>query len=80
MEERFTQYIEAKFPADGKRGTSGVIHAAYAEKIKQCLKNPDKFSKGFRFFVREKNFRTFELPSLGLKDVLVIPRSKNKEV
>ena len=80
MEEKFIQYIEAKFPSDGKRGTSGVIHVAYADKIKQCLKNPNNFSKEFRFFVRKKKFRTFELPSLGLKDVLVIPRSENKEV
>ena len=79
MEEKFTKYIEAKFPCDGKRGTSGVIRAAYADKIKQYLKNPKKFAKEFCYFVRKKNFRTFELPSLGLKDVLVIPRSENKE-
>ena len=80
IEEKFAQYIKAKFPSDGKRGSSGVIHAAYADKIKQCLKDPEKFPKEFRYFVRKKNFRTFELPSLGLKDVLVIPRSENKEV
>ena len=46
MEGKFTQYIEAKFPSDGKRGTSGVIHAAYADKIKQCiLKIPTIFQK-----------------------------------
>ena len=51
MEEEFTHavatYTEAKFPSDGKRGTSGVIHAAYAEKIKKCLKNPNKFPKHY---------------------------------
>ena len=26
-------------PADGKCGTSGVVHAAYAEKIKQGFSN-----------------------------------------
>ena len=36
MEEKSTQYIEAKVPSDGKRGTSGVKHAACAHKIKQC--------------------------------------------
>ena len=79
MEQKFTEYVEAKFPSDGKRGTSGA-HAAYANKIKQCLKNAENFRKEFRYFVRKKNFRTFELPSLGLKDVLVIPRSENKKV
>ena len=81
MEEKFTEYIEAKFPCDGKRGTSGVIRAAYADKIKQYLTNPEKFAKEFRYFVRKKNFRTFELPSLGLKlRRFVIPRSENEEV
>ena len=47
MEENFTQYIEIKFPSDGKRGTSGVIHAAYADKIKQCIKNLNNFPKEF---------------------------------
>ena len=36
MEEKSTQYIEAKVPSDSKCGTSGVKHAAYAHKIKQC--------------------------------------------
>ena len=29
---------------------------------------------------KKEIFQTFKLPSLGLKDVLVIPRSENKEV
>ena len=72
MKEMFTQYIEDKFPSDGKHGTSVVIHAAYAGKIKQCLKDPKKFPKEFLYLVRKKNFQTFELPSLGLKDVFLI--------
>ena len=56
MEEKFTPYIEAKFPSYGERGTSGVIHAAYADKIKQYLKDPEKFPKEFRYFVRKKFF------------------------
>ena len=58
MEEKSTQYIEAKFPSDGKRGTSGVKHAAYAHKIKQCIKNPENFPKEFRYFV-ERKFSNF---------------------
>ena len=56
MEEKFAQYIEAKFPSDGKCRTSGVIHAAYADKIKQCRKDPEKFPKEFHYFVRKKIF------------------------
>ena len=80
MEEKFTQYIEVKFLSDGKQGTSEVVCTAYADKIKQCLKNPDKFLKGFHYFIRKKNFQTFVPPSSGLKDALVIPRNENKEV
>ena len=32
MEEKFNQYIEARFTPGSKRGTSGVINAAFAEK------------------------------------------------
>ena len=56
MEEKFAQYIKAKFPSDGKHRTSGIIHAAYADQIKQCLKDPKKFPKEFRYFVRKKIF------------------------
>lgn len=81
MEERFEEHFRKKFPPDQKRGTSGVIHSAFGEKIKNCLKNPELFSKEFRHYVKKKKFRVFEIPSIGLKDVLVLPRSESdKEV
>ena len=73
MEEKFNDYLYKKFPAHKKRGTSGVFHVEFGRKIKDCLRNPESFSTQFRHYVRKKKFRTFELPSLGLKDVLVIP-------
>ena len=49
-------------------------------KIKNCLKNPELFSMEFRHYVQKK-FCVFEIPSIGLKDVLVVPRSElDKEV
>ena len=66
-----------KIPPEQKRSTSGVIYAAFGEKIKKCLKNPEVFPKEFRHYVKKKNFRVFEIPYLGLKDVLVIPRSES---
>ena len=81
MEERFEEYVKKKFPRDQKRSTSGVMYAAFGEKIKNCLKNPELYSKEFRHHVKKKKFRVFEIPSIGLKDVLVIPRSESdKEV
>ena len=80
MEERFEEHVKKKFSPDEKRSTSGVIYAAFGEKIKKCLKNPELFFKEFRYYVK-KNFRVFEIPSLGLKDVLVIARPESdKEV
>ena len=74
-------YVKKKFPPDQKRSTSGVIYAAFGEKIKNCLKNPELYSKEFRHYVNKKKFRVFEILSIGLKDVLVIPRSESdKEV
>ena len=82
MEERFEEYIKKKSPSDQKHSTSGIIYAAFGEKIKNCLKNAELSSKEFHHYVKKK-FCIFEIhiPSIGLKDVLVILRSEsNKEV
>ena len=80
MEETFNDYVYKKFPTDNKRGTSGVIHIELGRKIKDCLRNSESFSTQFRHYVRKKKFRTFDLPSIGLKDVLTIPKPDNKSV
>ena len=80
MEETFNNYVLKKFPANSKRGTSGVIHTEFGRKIQDCLKNPESFSTQFRHYVRKRKFRTFDLPSIGLKDVLTIPKPDNKPV
>ena len=80
MEKKFNDYVFKKFPTDSKRGTSGVIHIEFGRKIKDCLRNPESFSTQFNHYVRKKKFRTFDLPSLGLKDVLVMPKPDIKAV
>ena len=75
----FQDYITSRFPEDEKRGTSGVIHAAFGEQIKRCLRDPCSTDKNFRFLVKKRGFQLLDLPSLGLKDVLVVPRQKDKE-
>ena len=47
MEERFEDHVKTKFPPDQKRSTRGVMYAAFVEKIKNCLKNPELYSKEF---------------------------------
>ena len=34
MSPRFEAYVSAKFPSDGKHGTSGLFHAAFGRKVK----------------------------------------------
>ena len=57
-----------------------MFHVEFGRKIKDCLRNPESFSTQFRHYVLKKKFRTFELPSLGLKDILVIPKPDSKPV
>ena len=61
MEQRFEEHVKRKFPPEQKRSTSGVIYAAFGEKIKKYLKNPELFSKEFRHYVKKKNFLVFEI-------------------
>ena len=80
MAAAFEQYISSKFPNDGnsKRGTSGVLHAAFGEKVKSCLRDPSSVDKNFRFLVKKRGFQLLDLPSLGLKDVLVVARQEDE--
>ena len=50
MEETFNNYVLKKFPANSKRGTSGMIHTEFGRKIQDCLKNPESFSTQFRMY------------------------------
>ena len=34
MSSRFEAYVSAKFPSDGKRGTSGLLRAMFGGKVK----------------------------------------------
>ena len=47
MEERFEEYVKNNFLPDQKRSTSGVIYAAFGEKLRNFLKNPELFFKEF---------------------------------
>ena len=34
MSSQFEAYVSAKFPSDGKYGTSGILNAAFGRKVK----------------------------------------------
>ena len=74
IEERCEKYITKKFPPDQKYSTSGVIDAAFDENIRNCLKTLNFFLRCFdTTYVHKKKFCIFEIPSIGLKDVFIIP-------
>eukprot|EP00731_Ephydatia_muelleri_P032193 Em0023g700a len=68
-EKEFRTFLAEKFPSV-KRGTSGVFHK---DKIKAAIKDPSSADKNMRFFVKKKGFQILNIPSLGARDVLVIP-------
>ena len=68
-EKEFRTFLAEKFPSV-KRGTSGVFHG---DKIKAAIKDPLSVDKNMRFFVKKKGFQILNIPSLGARDVLVIP-------
>ena len=72
MSSEFEAYISDKFPSDGKHGTSGVLHVVFGEKVKSCLCDPSSVDKNLWFLVKKREFQLLDLPSLGLKDVLVV--------
>ena len=71
-EREFTAYLTEKFPSS-TRGTSGVFHKDFGEKIIGALKDLSSVDKNLRFFVRKHKFKILNLPSLGAHDVLVVP-------
>ena len=69
-ESAFRQYLENAFPIDGKRTRSAVIRQALAEKIASgSAQNSDKI---FRHFVKKSGFELLDLPSVGIRDALVV--------
>ena len=62
MSSEFEVYISAKFPNDGKGGTSGVLHAAFGEKVKSCICDPSSVDKNFRFLVKKREIQLLDLP------------------
>ena len=78
--EPFQQYLDEKFPEDGKHSTSGVVHLSISEWIKDCLKDPSSADKTFRFYVKKEHLEFLNLPNLGLIDVLVVPSSDAVQV
>ena len=78
-ETLFLESVNAMFPNDGKWSTSAVIHKEFGEKIKKCLEDPSSYDKNLRFMVKKHGFKLFNLPSMGLKEILVVPVNDHKD-
>ena len=64
-EKEFRTFLAEKFPSV-KRGTSGVFHKEFGDKIKAAIKDPSSVDKNMRFFVKKKGFQILNIPSLEL--------------
>ena len=68
--ELFSQYMNGRFSKE-KQSTSGVILTEFGVRIINCLRNPSIVDKNFRLMVKKCGFKLMDIPSLGLKEVLV---------
>ena len=71
-EKDFGIFLTEKFSSTN-RGTSGVFYKGLGEKIKAAIKDPSSVDKNLRFFVKKSGFQILNIPSLGARDVLVVP-------
>ena len=71
-EMEFGAFLEEKF-SSYDRGTSGVVYKNVGDKIKTAIKDPSSVDKNLRFFVKKKGFQILNIPSLGARDVFVVP-------
>ena len=69
----FEEFTLQKFPPDSKRGTSGVYHRDFGDRVRAAIKDPSCADKSLRFFVKKTRLQLLDLPSLGARDVLVVP-------
>ena len=72
MEAEFGKYLEERFPSTDKR-TSGVIRASFGGRIIAVVWDPTAGDKNMRFYVKKRKFQFLDLPSLGMKNVMVVP-------
>ena len=81
-ESAFKAYLDTNFPPNAKRTRSAVIRKKLAQKIINYLKGTctDIGVKAFRHFVKSSGFELLDLPSLGIRDALVVKLKQPKQV
>ena len=79
-ESAFQTYLMATFPPDAKRTRSAVIRSSLAQKIVNYLKGTEEYDKIFRHFVKKSRLQLLDLPSVGIRDALVVKLKQEKQV
>ena len=69
----FQAFLSQKFRPGSKRGTSGDYYEEFGDRIRAAIKDPSSADKNLRYYVKKNNFQLLNLPSLGARDVLVVP-------
>ena len=80
MSEKPKHESAIKAYLDTKRTRSAVIRKKLAQKIINYLKGTDIGDKAFRHFVKNSGFKLLDLPSLGIRDALVVKLKQAKQV
>ena len=76
--EAFHKYMEESFPVGAKRTRSALIRQSYADRIVHFLNDgSNEHDKNFHHLVKKSGF---QLPEAGLRDVLVVKISEEKQV
>ena len=75
----FQAYLDNTFPPEAKRTRSAVIRQQLADKIVRYLKDSGE-DKNFRHFVKKSGFQLLDLPSVGVRDALVVKVKQDKQV
>ena len=79
--EAFNKYIDESFPVGAKRTRSALVRQSYADRIVRFLKDwSSEYDKNFRHLVKKSGFQLLDLPEAGLRDVLMVKISKEKQV
>ena len=73
-EAEFNRYLEEQFPTDTKQSTSGIFRSLFRARIAEVVQNTTAGDKNVCYYVKKHQFLQQDLPSLGMKDILVVPR------
>ena len=68
-----TEFYPTKVCSRKQEGGAVVFYKAFGDKVKAAIKDPSCADKHLRFFVKKAMLQQLDIPSLGARDVLVVP-------